>query len=171
MSETKNESIPGLNDAVDFFRQEAKTKSNGILEVPKGAFVKAMEKQGVTEEEMKKVQGAVDFVTTAAAGLATSSLEEKIEQASKEELADEAFRLNLKSTVRIPTFGGSTEVTTYAETHNPIPTRGDADGNGERQIKITHGRVKTTVNAKGRIIGNYAEDIRNSIRTKLGAKD
>ena len=171
MTKQTEEAIPGLSEAVNFYREESKVKSNGVREVPKAAFIKAIAKHGVTEDDLKKVNDAVNFETTVAAALAVSDVEEKISQASKDQLKDEEFRKGLEGVVRIPTLGGATTVTAFAETHNPIPTRGDADGNGERQIKITHGRIKTQISTKGRIIGNYAETARDSIRAKLGIKD
>jgi hypothetical protein len=167
----QTETIEGLNDAVEFYRSEAKTKSSGILEVPKAAFVKAIAKHGVTEADLKRVNDAVNFETTAAAALAVSVVEEKISQATKDQLKDEDFRIALDGVVRIPTFGGATTVTAFAETHNPIPQRGNADGNGEREIKVTYGRIKTQVATKSRIIGNYGETARDAIRAKLDIKD
>lgn len=156
-----------MKDAVDYYLEHSKVKNNGVREVSKSAFVAAIEKHGVSEEEFKKVQSAIDFETTAAAGVALIDVETKIAAASKEDLGNEEFRTNLKGVVRLPTPGGSTEVSVQAEYSSPIPFRGE----GEPQVKTTFGRTRTTINTKGRIFKSFHEDASTRIRAALGVDD
>ena len=158
-----------MNAAVDHYLQESKVKSNGVREIPKAAFVTAMEKHGVTEADYKRMQSAIDFETTAAARVALADTEVKINSADKKDLENEEFRCGLSSTVRLPTFGGATEVSCQAEKWSNIPFRGEGDDAPSR--KVTHGRFSTKINTKGRIYKDLHDEAANRIRAALGVKD
>jgi hypothetical protein len=156
-----------MEQAVAYYLENSKMKSKDLREVPKAVFAKALkEHHGITEDEIKKVQSAIDFETTAAAHVATADVEKMIDDATEEELKDEAFRKKMQSTVRLPTHGGSTEVTLHAERWNNIPFRGEDDEGPKR--KVTYGHVSTTINAKGRILPDFHTEANNRMRAKLG---
>jgi hypothetical protein len=158
-----------MTASVSHFMENSTVRTNGTREVPKAAFREALAKHGVDDEMVKKVHDAVAFESTAAGRVALADLEKKIEGATDEDLADENFRRNLSAMVRLPTYGGSTEITAYAETHNPIPSRGtDADGNpNERGTKVTYGRIKTSINTKARIHADLHEESNERMRRSL----
>lgn len=161
-----------MNTAVDFYLEHSKVKPNGLREVPLAPFVERMETHGVTKAEYKKLQDAIDFETTAIARVALADVERKISEASEEDLKNEEFRTGLSAAVRIPTFGGATEVECYVEKHSNIPFRGDNDGNGEPAKKITYGRFRTQIHAKGRIYKSLHDEAADRVRSALGvAKD
>ena len=155
-----------MQESVSHFLESSDIKSNGVRNVPKAAYVKALEKHGVTEADIKRVNTAIDFENTAAARVAVQDLESKISEASKEDLEKEEFRKGLSATVRLPTFGGSTDVTVNAEVFNNIPFRGDGDG--EPQRKASYGRLRTTINTKGRIHPDFHAEADSRMRKALG---
>ena len=160
-----------MKNAVNFYLENSTIKSNGIREVRKADFVEAMKKHGVTADDYKKVQDALDYEVTAAAGAALVDTENKIKEASADDLKNEEYRKSLSSVVRLPTFGGSTEVECRAEKHSNIPFRGDADGNGEPAVKIDYGRFRTTINTKGRIHKDLHAEAVSRIKSALKVKD
>ena len=154
-----------MTETVSYFKEHAKTRSNGIIEVPKPAFMEQIKRHGVTQGDFERVQTAVDFVTTAAGHVALEHLEEKVGAAGDDDLKDETFRKSLSSTVRLPTHGGATEVTVKAETKNPIPFRGEEGG--EPQFKTSYGVTRTTINSKGRMFRDFHEEANNRMRKAL----
>jgi hypothetical protein len=150
------------------FLEHSQVKPNGVREVNKAGFSAAMLSVGVSGEDFKRVTNAIDNATTAAALIAEEDLHDKIGGLSKDELSNDETRRGLSTTVRLPTPGGKTEVTVSAETVNNIPFRGDADGNGERQTKTTHGRIRVSVNATGRIQKDLPGAMGDRIKSKLG---
>lgn len=170
MSDTNEDKTVALQATVSHFLEHSKIKSNGIREVPKDAFVEELARHGVTREEITRVQDVVDLVTTAAAHVAVHDVEQKIGEASKTDLADDTFRRNISATVRIPTFGGATDVTVKAEDRNPIPFRGGEEG-GEPQFKTTYGRLRTSITTKARIHRDFHEEASSRIRKALGVVD
>lgn len=155
-----------MSVATDWYLKNSKVKANGVREVPKAAFIEALETHGVTKEMINQVQNAVDFETTAAAHAALHDVEQKIGELPKEGLKDDDARRGISATVRLPTFGGATDVTVSAESYSPIPFRGD----GEQQYKTTYGRVQTKITTKGRIDRNFHDEAANRIRSALGVK-
>lgn len=156
-----------MTEAVSHYLENSKVKSNGVRDVPKAVFVEALEtRHGVTKEMLDQVQSAVDFETTAAANVALHDVEQKIGEMSKTDLKDDDARRAISATVRLPTFGGATDVTVSAESYSPIPFRGD----GEQQFKTTYGRTQTRIATKGRIDRNFHEEASNRIRKALGVK-
>ena len=172
MSKDNNASTPSYEDAVAFYREHSTVKSNGIREVPRADFVSRLEEvHGVTKDTITKVQDAINFETTAAAHLALADLEEKISAAPADQLKDDAFRRDLSSVVRLPTFGGNTEVTVYAEKTDNIPGRigaTDADGNPLPTTTTTYGRTRTSINTKARIDKAFHDTATARIKAALG---
>ena len=156
-----------MADAVAHYLENSKLKGNGVREVPKAAFVEAMEKHGVTEADLKKVQAAVDFETTAAARVALADVEQKIQDSSKDDLKNDDYRKGLSATVRLPTFGGATEVECQAEKVSNIPFRGDDEG---PSTKTSYARFRTTINTKARIHKDLHDEAADRIRKHLGVK-
>lgn len=159
-----NADSAAMNAGVDYYLEHSKVKSNGVREVPVAAFVSRMETHGVTKEDAKRVQDAINFETTVAARLALALAEKKLQEATAEELKDDDFRKTLRTVVRIPTFGGNTEVECQAERWDNIPFQGD----GEKSHKVTHGRFRTTINAKSRIDPVLHDEARDRIRKIIG---
>ncbi len=158
-----------MNAAVDHYLEHSRIKSNGVREIGKAAFVTAMKKHGVTEEEMKRVQTAVEYETTAAARVALADTEKKLPEMSDEDRANDELRKAVTSTVRLPTFGGYTEVECRGEKHSNIPFRTEgADGPA---TKIDYGRFRTTINARTRIHPDLHDEACNRIKAALGIKD
>lgn len=129
------------------FVANSTVKSNGIREVNRAGFDAAMLSVGVSAKDAKRVQDAVSHATTAAAELAADDLEARIKQSSKTELKDDNHRRSLTSTVRIPTYGGNTEVSVSAEKTHTIPGRNGA----ETSTGVKHGVIGVKVRTKGRI--------------------
>jgi hypothetical protein len=152
---------------VDMFIEGTEVNNSGVRVIPKKIFIDAVEKQGVSEADYKKVQAATDFVTTAAARVAMADTEKKISESSKSDLENEEFRRGISSTVRLPTFGGNTEVEFFAEKTANVPARGDVPAS----VKISHGRIRTTINTKARIDKELLEEAQLRIRAALGIKD
>jgi hypothetical protein len=157
--------------AVDFYMENSRIHpTSGLREINRDAFLKRMEEEhGITKKEAQRFQDAVNFETTVAAGVALSDLEKKIAEASDDDLKNDEYRRNMSSTVRVPTFGGNTEVTLFAERAAPIP--GPAGEDGERRMSISHGRVKTTINLKSRIAKDFHDDAKSRIRAALNITD
>lgn len=156
-----------VSEAVSHYLENSKVKVNGVRDVPKAVFVEALEtRHGVTKEMIDQVQKAVDFETTVAAHVALHDVEQKIGELPEEGLKDDDKRRGISATVRLPTFGGATDVTVSAESYSPIPFRGD----GEQQFKTTYGRVQTKIATKGRIDRNFHEVAADRIRAALGVK-
>lgn len=156
-----------MQTAIDYYLEHSKVKSNGVREVPKAAFVDRMKTHGVAESEYKKLQQAVAFETTAAANVAVIDLENKVKESSKEDLANEDYRKSLNATVRLPTFGGSTDVEFQLERHVPLRDR----ETGETSVRIDHGRLRTKINSKGVIHKDFHDVARSRIRAAIGLTD
>lgn len=152
---------------VDMFLSNTEINQSGVRVIPKKLFIEAVEKQGVTEADYKKVQASTDFITTAAARVALADTESKAKAASKEDLASEDYRRSLTSTVRLPTLGGNTEVEFFAEKASNVPARGDVPAT----VKITNGRFRTTINTKSRIEKELIDEAPLRIRAALGLDD
>lgn len=158
-----------MEQTISHFIENSTVKSNGIREVKSDAYYEELEQRhGVTKEDLKRVQHAVDHTTTAAAHVALKDLEEKISNSSADDLKKDEFRRDLDAVVRLPTAGGSTEVTVNAEDINRIPFKGDGD---EPSYKTTYGRVSTKINTKGRIHKDFHEEATKRIRSALGVKE
>jgi hypothetical protein len=162
-----------MDKTVSHFLANSTVKNNGIREVSKSALRETLDEHGVTDDMVKKVQRAIDFTSTAAGRVALHDLEEKVTSSSADDLANADYRKDLRSTVRLPTHGGSTEITAYAETTNPIPSRGvDGDGNpNERGSKTTYGRLRTSVNLTKRIHVDLHAESSERMRKALNIKD
>lgn len=157
-----------MEQTISHFIENSTVKSNGIREVRKAAYLEELERHGVSEDDLKRVQHAVDHTTTAAAHVALKDLEEKISNSSAEDLKKDDYRRDLDATVRLPTAGGSTEVTVNAENVNRIPFKGEGD---EPSYKTTYGRVSTTINTKGRIHKDFHDEAGKRLRAALGIKE
>lgn len=164
---TVTERQAAMDAAVDHYLSNTEINQSGVRVVPKKVFIDAIAKHGVDEAAYKKVQDAVNFETTAAGRVAMADTENKIAAASKEDLENEEYRRSISSTVRLPTFGGNTEVEFITEKSSPIPARGD----NPASVKISHGRIRTTVNLKSRIDKELIEEAPLRIRAALGLKD
>lgn len=175
MTELKNYAVdtaPAMEAAADYYFENSKVKSNGVREVAKPAFLTRMEEQhGITEKEIKRVQTALSHETTVAAHLAMRDIEAKIKESSADDLANADFVSDIASTIRLPTFGGSTEVTMKAQKVSPIPFRGDGEGDSQPQFKTTFGTVRTTIQAKGRIERDFHTYAADRVRSALGILD
>ncbi len=165
MSEEKS-----VEDGVKFYRENSEIGQSGVRAIRKGPFVQRLEEvHGVKEEDLKRVQGAIDFETNVAAHVSLEDLIEKIEATPKAERTEE-FALNVSATTRLPTPGGSTEVTVNGQGTVNIPGRRDADGNmTEATSRTDWGRTRTTINAKGRVDKSFPDEARDRIRKSLGA--
>lgn len=169
----KDDTPTDMEKAVDFYRGQSEVGNTGVRRIPKAAYMERLDTEhGVDEATLKKVQNAVDHETTVAAHVSLADVEDSIKAASKDQLADEEFRRNLSATTRLPTLGGSTEVTVNAEKLIPIPGRPDADGNvGERSTKLLFGQTRTTIQAKYRIEKTFHEEAASRLRSSLGIKE
>lgn len=154
-----------VKTTADYFMENSKTGSNGIVEISKNAYKTVLEEQGVTQEDVKRVHDAQDFANTAAAEVALRTVEGKIGAATPEQLQDKDFRKNLSATVRVPTFGGTTEITHTAEKITPIPFRGEGE---EPAYKTSYGTTSTKINAKGRIHKEFHAEADHRMRVALG---
>lgn len=154
-----------MRESIDYFLENSKVKSNGVREVPKSAYNSALERHGVTHEEIKRVNEAVDFENTAAAHVALIDLEAKIAEASPEQMTDADYRKNLTSTVRLPTFGGNTEVELRAEKFTTNPFRGEGEA---PEPKASYGVLRTSINTKSRVHKDFHTEAQSRIRKSLG---
>lgn len=167
MTDTANDTTL-MDTAVDYYLEHSTVKNNGVREVRKADFVKGLEaRHGVTEEDYKKVQDALKFETTAAARVATADLEKKASEASKDDLKSDEFRKGLSAAVRLPTFGGSTEVEVFGEKWDNLPRREGMPEDAPTH-KVTHGRVRVSINTKRFIDGDFVTEAQDRIRTALG---
>jgi hypothetical protein len=157
-----------MSSAIEDYLTSSKVKSNGVREVPTKAFYEGLEtRHGIDKDAALAYQKAIDFETTAAAHVALQDLEGKIADMSKEDLANDATRRGLASTVRLPTYSGSTEVTVRAERSDVIPARGDQPVGS----KISHGKVSTSINTKMRVHRDFHTESQTRIRAALGIAD
>lgn len=156
-----------MDAAVDHYLSNTEVNNSGVRVVPKKVFMDAIEKHGVTEADYKKVQQATDFETSAAARVAMADTENLLAKASKEDLASDEYRRSVSSTVRLPTFGGNTEVEFFAEKVSNVPARGDIAAS----VKVSHGRIRTTINTKSRIDKELLAEAPIRIRAALGLKE
>lgn len=159
-----------MNAAVDYYLEHSVLKgNNGIREVNKKAFYERMENaHGVTRDDAKRFQDAIDYETTVAARVALADTEKKLSEMSADDLANDEMRRAVRSTVRIPTFGGNTEVECQAERSTPNPFRGEGDGPTHT---VSHGRFRTTINAKARIDKGMHDEAMTRIRAALKITD
>lgn len=156
-----------MDAAVDHYLSNTEINNSGVRVVPKKVFDERLEVHGVSPADLKKVQDAINYETTAAARVALADTENKIQGASKADRESEEWRKACSSMVRLPTPGGATEVEVYAEKHSNVPARGDVPAS----VKVTHGRVRTTINTKSRIDKIFHEEANARIRAELGMKD
>ncbi len=147
----------------EHFVENSQIKPNGVREVNRAGFDAAMLSVGVSPKDAKRVQEAVDHATTAAAEIAADDLEGHIGKSSKAELKDEEHRRSLSSTVRLPTYGGSTHVTVQAEKTHIIPGRGDT----ETSTGVKHGVIGVKINTKGRIDKQLPGSISDRMRKAM----
>lgn len=160
-----------MAEAVAYYEEHSRIHPmQRLREINRDAYLTRMkEAHGISKEEAKRFQDAINFETEVAAGVALNDLEKKIAEASEEDLKNDEFRRNMLATVRIPTFGGNTETTMYAEKASPIP--GPAGEDGERRMSVTHGRLKTTINLKSRVSKGFHSEAKDRIRAALGISE
>lgn len=158
---------PSIADSVKVYLEEGKLKPNGTRDIPTAAFMGQMEKHGVTKDSIKLYHDALAQETTAASEVASLDLIDTIGNASKEDLKNEEFRKNLSASVRLPTYGGSTEIEHTAERFNNVPARGDQPASRQ----ASYGAFRVKVNTKGRVHKEVLESAQSRVREALGIKD
>ena len=154
-----------MRGTVEHFLKDSSINGKGVREVSKAVYEEELGKLGVTPAEAKKVHHAVDFLTTAASRAATEDLVDKLKGASADDLKNDKYRRDLDATVRIPTGSGSTEVTVFAETLDKAARRSEEEGG--KPDKVSYGRIRTTINQKGRIFKELHEEVSNRIKSEL----
>ena len=167
MSEEKNEpsTLDRLNEGAEFYLASARVKSNGVHEIPSAVFYERLEKEhGVTKDSLKVHYDALEFEESAATLAATSILEAEIAKATPEQLADEDFRKGMKGVVRMPTYGGSTEVIVKAERHTSA-------GFGSNERNVSYGHVTTNINKSKTMFPQAPAEAERRIKAQLGIKD
>jgi hypothetical protein len=157
-----------MSSAVTRYMQNSKVNAKGEREIPRDVYAEGLETHGVTIEEIKRVNAAVAFENTAAAGTLTQDILNQISEASPEDLKSEDFRRGMTATVKIPTVGGRTVLTMNGEAQIRIPGKPDVDGNNEPKFKTAHGRLGMKVDTKGHIDKSFHEEAEAQIRKALG---
>lgn len=157
--------------AVEFYREHSRIHpTSGMREINRDAYLKRMnEEHGISKDQAKKFQEAVNFENEVVAHVLLEDLEQKIGESSEKDLKSDEFRRNLSVSARIPTFGGNTELELKAERAAPIP--GAAGEDGERKMSIGHGRLRMTINTKSRISKEFHETAKDRVRAALGIKE
>lgn len=157
-----------IKAGVEFYRENSEINSGGMRVIPKGPFIERLKVvHDVTDDDVKKVQNAINFETNVAAHVTLEDLVDKIEATPVED-RDEEFRINVKAATRLPTHGGSTEITVNGEGTVNVPGRPDADGNNPGPTsRQDWGRTRTTIKAKGRIDKNFPDMARDRLRDML----
>lgn len=151
-----------INDTVNHLIENSKIKPNGIREVSSGAYYDALAKHDVTKADVERIHGAVNHLETAAAHVALLDIEGRLANATADELKDSEYRKNLSSTVRLPSFGGATEVQVLAEKENRNPFSKDGE------TKMSYGVVRTSVSLKKRINKDFLAEADSRMRAALG---
>ena len=156
-----------ITDAVEKFIAGFKQRPNGNREVSTAAFDAVMADNGVTKDEYKRVGDALKLARTAAAEIAISDLEKKLSEADASDRDSVDWRKQQRSMVRLPTYGGITEVEVLAERHSPNPQRGE----GKPDFTVAHGPIRTKITTKSAIHTHIHDDARSRIRKAVGLKD
>lgn len=152
-----------LAAASEWYRQNSEVQKNGVRVVRKDAFVEGIElRHGVTKAELERVHNAIIDERSAATVVAVDDLDEALEKAKKDGKSLDDLK-QMSATIRLPTYGGETDLTVLASDTTKVASKGNAKEN-----ETDYGVISTVVHATQGIHRSVAESARLRIAKRLG---